>query len=383
MAVSPEWVLRSPGEIQDTDGSNPIALICATGAPDGSDDPMKSAGVGSLYFRPSQADDTTPLYVKVDLDNADEDWVQVLIDKDLATHTIASAWTLFEGSGKLYLRDSGQSIYSPAANVGALALGASADVWKFGDVAGLNYLQLDYAGELTLVGTARLNQRAAFELFDDFLYRVIDETTTSWILNKGSDGAAADPAVDIQERGAIVLTTGTGDGTTAADGSQIICAIPVQADSGGLVVEARLHINTAITNVAVNFGLTDVTTLEEPFSNAADVITSNATDAACFVYDSDATTKTWWMCAVDSDADDSGDATSGTAPVADTYQTLRIEVSANGNSIKFYIDGTLVGTLSDAGITPSVNLYATVIACGDGTASKTVDVDYLYVGHTR
>ena len=136
--------------------------------------------------------------------------------------------------------------------------------------------------------------------------------------------------------------------------------------------------------MSVCAGLTDSTSLEEPFSIATDTITSTASDAACFVYDDGATSKTWFACAVDGNTDDTGNATTGSAPVADTYQTLRIEVSADGATIAFYVDGVLKKTLSGAaGVSPDVNLYATVIACATTTASKTVDVDYIYVGHNR
>jgi hypothetical protein len=171
----------------------------------------------------------------------------------------------------------------------------------------------------------------------------------------------------------------------AEDGSQLVCHIPVQADGGGLVFETRLHINTAITNVAVNAGLTDNTGLEEPFTIAGgDAITSVADDAVCFTYDTSADTDEWFALATDSTTDDAGCATTGTAPTADTYQKLRIEISSDGATINFYIDDTLELTLSgDAGVSPDANLYATVIACGDGTASKTLDVDYVYFGVQR
>jgi hypothetical protein len=229
------------------------------------------------------------------------------------------------------------------------------------------------------------NYYRKFNIFDDFIYQAIAETDTPWILNKGSDGQAADPAISAAERGVIRLTTGNNSGDTADDASQIVCAIPVQADSGSLVVEARLKINTAITGVSVNFGLTDSTDLEEPFTIATTTVTSVATDAACFVYDDGATAKQWFACAVDSDVDDTGNAALGAsvAPVADTYQRLRIEVSTDGNTINFYVDGTLVKTLTGGGITPNTNLYATVVANSTTTASKTVDVDYIYVSHNR
>lgn len=228
-----------------------------------------------------------------------------------------------------------------------------------------------------------LTQRT--EVFDDFnTYQAgFTELDHPWILNSGADAQALDPNITAAEGGVMRLVTGDADGTTANDGSQIVLAVPVQADSGGLVFETRLKIATAITTVSVFAGLTDSTALEEAFTNSADVITSTASDGCGFLYDTDATTDDWWAVAVDSDVDDTGNASTGTAPVADTYQTLRMEVSADGNTIAMYIDGVLEATLAGGGVSSDVNLYATVIACATTTTSKTVDVDYVYVGHTR
>jgi len=382
MAVEPTTTHRSPIQLDDTDGANSSALIIATGDPDGAADPMASAGKSAIYFNADESDDEMGIWAKVDEADADDDWVRVLLANCSTAVDINGDWEWQTDTG-IFFRDAGQFIYSPAANTAALALAASGDTWRIGDMASSNYLYVDFQGELHCTGTAKINSRDVFEIFDDFTYRAIAETYTPWILNSGTDPQAIDPAISAAEGGVLLMTTGDDTGATAVDATQIICHIPVQADSGGLVFETRLHINTAITNVSVFCGLTDVTTLEEPFTNAADVITSNATDACGFLYDTDATTDEWWMCAVDSDTDDSGNAATGTAPVADTYQVFRVEVSSNGNSIAYYIDGTLEGTLTNVGVTETANLYATVIACGDGTASKTVDVDYIYVGTQR
>lgn len=262
----------------------------------------------------------------------------------------------------------------------------SFDLKVYGEAAnGADYLHWDASvSEFKTVGSAKVNLRSRFELFDDFLQQTLAETDTPWILNSGNDAEAIDPAINAQECGVVRVTTGDADGTTANDGSQLICHIPVQGDSGGLVFEARLHINTAVTDISVCVGLTDVTGLEEPFTIAGGSITSTATDAVCFVYDTAATTDEWFACAVDGDTDDTGNVTTTVAPTADTYQVFRIEVSADGATIAFYIDGTLRITLSGAaGVSPDVNLYATVIACATTTTSKTVDVDYIYVGHDR
>lgn len=276
---------------------------------------------------------------------------------------------------KLQFRDTGIYINS----------GADGKITIFADGTGIDDITLDGSVQVAdfLEPQKGITRSHYYEIFDDFNYQTITEADTPWILNSGADAQAIDPAINAQERGVIRLTTGDADGTFANDGSQFACHIPVQADSGGLVFETRLHINTAITDVSVFAGLTDSTSLEEAFSNSADVITSTASDGCGFLYDTDATTDDWWTVAVDTDVDDTGNASSGTAPVADTYQILRLEVSADGNTVTFYINGVLEATLTGGGISPDVNLYATVSACATTTTSKTVDVDYVYVGHTR
>jgi hypothetical protein len=254
-----------------------------------------------------------------------------------------------------------------------------------------SYLTVDTTNDFERVKTGKpldtrqgIDHSTYWELFDDFNYQSgFTEADHPWVLNKGSGGTAADPAVSGSAYGVITLTTNDDDGTTAVDASGLVGATPVQAEDGNLVFETRLHIDTAITNVAVNAGFTDQTGLEEPFSISGSSYTSNAADAAVFCYDTSATTDEWHACAVDGDTDDTGCGTFGVAPAAGTYQTLRIEVGAAGGTILFFVDDTLEKTLTGGGVSPDVNLYPTVIACGDGTSVKTVDVDYVYVGVTR
>lgn len=231
--------------------------------------------------------------------------------------------------------------------------------------------------------TSAANPTARFRLFDDFLYQTITEADTPFIFNSGSDSWGLDPLISIQECGAVRLTSGDAGSGVAADGSQIVCAIPVQADSGGLVFETRLRINTAVTDIQVFAGLTDVTTLELPASVSGTTITTTLSNGVGFVYDTGATTDQWYCIGVDGDTDATGNGLSGEVPVADTYQRLRIEVDADGEGAKFYIDGNLVGTLTAAACAASTNLYATVVIDSTTTTSKTVDIDYILVEHDR
>ncbi len=222
-------------------------------------------------------------------------------------------------------------------------------------------------------------------LFDDFNYQTIAETDTPWILNSGS--GASDAAINAQAGGVIRLTSGGSNTNMATDGVQVICAVPVQIQNGGVSVECRLHINTAITNSVVNFGLTDDTsTVEMPATiGGGDAITTNAADAVVMCYDSAADTDQWFGIAVDSDTDDTGNATLGVAPTADTYQVLRIDfLDTGGAGIEFFVDGTRRLALSgDAGVSPNVNLYAIVAVDENSAAAQVVDVDYIKVVSNR
>ena len=184
--------------------------------------------------------------------------------------------------------------------------------------------------------------------------------------------------------GILVLNTGDNSGVLADDGSQLVYSVPMFIENGGVDVECRLRILDSITGVSVNFGVTDSISLEEPFTIAGTTKTSNATDACCFVYDDGATTKEWFTCAVDSNTDDSENTALGIAPVANTWQILRLNISPSGNYVRFYVNDILVRGSADAsgGVSPDVPLYITIVANSTTTASKIVEVDYIKISYS-
>ncbi len=230
----------------------------------------------------------------------------------------------------------------------------------------------------------KLSPETTYQSFHDFNELAIVEADSPFIFNAGSDDLAIDPAINVQERGVLRVTAGDGDGTAAVDGSQVCLVVPVQADSGALAFECRLNI-TDITLCSVYVGLTDITTLEEPMSVSGTTLTTNATDAAGFVFDTAMTTDEWWMAGVDTNVDATGSGTTSTAPVNAVYQVLRCEIDSTGTTAEFFIDGTSVGSLTANVCDASTNLYFTVFANGDGSnaTAATVDVDYILVEHTR
>ena len=221
---------------------------------------------------------------------------------------------------------------------------------------------------------------SAMYWFDDFIG---DTVLAQYTEASGTDAEAVQTIVE-EQFGVYQLTSGNAGVNTAGDAEQISLSLEWQADQGALVFEIRLHLDTAITTVELCVGLTDTVALELPFTNATDTITSVASDAVAFCFDTNATTQEWFVLGVAGDTDATGNGASGTAPVADIYQTLRIEIDDGGADCRFYIDGVLVGTLTANCITTTVALAPVIVISSAQTAtSHVVDVDYLLVGAAR
>ena len=220
-------------------------------------------------------------------------------------------------------------------------------------------------------------------LFDDFHGAALDANI--WDLDSGSDAGALDPAINAQVGGAIRLTAGDAAGTTfTVDGSTITQQnLSWSIDKGAMIFETRLKINTDEDDASVFIGMTDAmaaTTLEAPFSLAVATLTSNATDAFGFLYDSAATAANWHAVGVDTDVDDTA-VDSGVPPVADAWQKFTITVTAAGVA-KFYIDEVLVCTLT-APATLTTALTPIITLMSRTTTAKTADADYIAVEQGR
>lgn len=214
-------------------------------------------------------------------------------------------------------------------------------------------------------------------LFDDFQGDVIAD---QWSAAQGSDGQGAVAAIVAGEHGGVVrLTSGDAGTGTAADGSVLTHALNWKASAGGLYMRARLRINTSVASVCVNVGFTDVlatTTLEMPITISGTTLTTNASDAAVFVFDTAQTNDYWHTQGVKANSD-TAIANTEVAPVADTYTTLEIFIDTSGTAT-FYIDGVLEGQVANA-VTAATALTPVVAVETRTTAVKVVDVDYIEV----
>lgn len=178
--------------------------------------------------------------------------------------------------------------------------------------------------------------------------------------------------------GEVVLLTGDGAaGTMAVNGVLIYGDRAFQASSNvnPLVYECRLFVDD-ITNVVLFAGFTDASTLEMPFTlGASDTLTSNATDAVGFLFDTNADTDNIWLVGVDSNVDATHQDTSQ-AYVASTYITLRLEVGSAGEA-NFFINGVSVGSEMTNAVASNIHLRPSVSAFSRNTTQKTIRVTHI------
>lgn len=210
--------------------------------------------------------------------------------------------------------------------------------------------------------------------WDDFRRSSINP---QWTLANGSDAQAADAVVAGGDR--VDLVTGDAGTGFAADGTLMtsiaLGTIAARTSGKPWVIPFKVKIS-AITNVSFFVGLTDTAAFEEVASLSSTTFTTTATDAAIILFDTGATTDTTRLVAVNTNTD-ATHVDTGAAPVADTYESWRLEINSSGD-VAYYKEGTLVGTLL-AALSTAVPLYFVAGATARSTASRTLSLDYAGV----
>lgn len=257
--------------------------------------------------------------------------------------------------------------------------------------AGPNYELMARRGVLALGDTGQqymYGPQRVTSLFDDFVgaAQVFSTTVVSgWLSRKGTTNAV-DWTVTAASGGTVVGKVGDTTASMAVSGVQLDSGLNWKANQGNLVFEARVKTGI-ITNIAIFVGLTDqVSALEMPVQSAAsaDTITTNATDAVGFMFDTSMATDTWWLVGVANDVDATKQ-DGVVVPVADTYATFRIELSSAGVAT-FYYNGTAIGTAMTAAVTATVALTPVIAAFNRTTtngATTIVTADWVYVSADR
>jgi hypothetical protein len=233
--------------------------------------------------------------------------------------------------------------------------------------------------EMVVGAGARLRTTPVVSYFTDFLGDALEDELLAGV-GSGTGNAVA---LSIGAGGRVEIKTASDDGAIGANGSSLgLGGLNWRADQGGLFVEARLQLD-AITNVMVFIGFTDAlgSTVEAPiFLNAAD-LDSDADNACGVIFDTDGTTKQWCHGGVKATTD-TAPAYSGTAPVAATYATVRVEVSAAG-AVQGFIDDVPIGPPVANAVTAATPLVPIIFAANRAGAARNVLVDYLWVQGNR
>lgn len=216
-------------------------------------------------------------------------------------------------------------------------------------------------------------------LFDDFLGR---ELSTQWTSLKGSHASAVDYTVSGGEDGITFGRTGANaTDTMANNGLQLVGGTNFKASKGNLVFETRVKsLNVDFFQLFVGF--TDSESLEMPFSlGSEDALTSTASNAVGFLFDTEADTDNWFSVGVKSNTD-ATHSDLGSAPVGNTYDTLRVEINAD-EVARFYLNGSKVGPDMSAAVSGSASLVPTVAALSHAAAYRQVTIDYIFVQQDR
>jgi hypothetical protein len=211
-----------------------------------------------------------------------------------------------------------------------------------------------------------------------------DLVADEWNYVEGTDSSTAAGVVVENVNGTFVITPGDSAGTVAADYAALNAGLNWKANQGDLVFQARVKL-AEITSVSAFIGFSDTKALESPIYSAAsaNTLTSDATDAVGFMFDTAMGTDNWWAVGVANDVDATAQ-NLGVAPVADTYETFRIEIGSTGIA-KFFRNGAEIGSGAMTGaVTPTVALtpYFGVRPLS-AAAGKLLTIDYSLVSALR
>ena len=241
--------------------------------------------------------------------------------------------------------------------------------------------------------------RGFWRFFDDFETATIGTTSVTTGYRWASSADAGDTAF----APSAVAGVGTAArATTAATDANMVelawALLPFRAQDGEMHMEARVKIDV-ITNVRLVVGFSDDSsedTNNPPITISGTTPTTNASTAACWVFDTDQTTDNWHVFWVDDDTNSlqtigtssTGDsqANVGIAPVAATYETLGVHIydagSGNQTRMEFSRNGRVYKTIV-SGIDRDALMTVGVWMQNASATVHIVDVDYIDVWGSR
>ena len=233
--------------------------------------------------------------------------------------------------------------------------------------------------EMVVGAGGRLNTTPIVQWFSDFLGDALEDE----ILAGVGSGTGNAVALSVGVNGRAEIKTSSADAAIGANGSSLsLGALNWRADQGGLMMEARIQVDN-IAGEMVFVGFTDAlaSTVEAPiFLNAAD-LDSDADNACGVLFDTAGTTAQWCQGGVKATTD-TAPAYSGAAPVAATWYTVRVEVSAAG-AVQGFVNDVAIGPAVANAITVTTPVCPIIFVANRGAAARNVLVDYLHVQANR
>jgi hypothetical protein len=164
-------------------------------------------------------------------------------------------------------------------------------------------------------------------------------------------------------------STSTGRAALGFGGAQ--SAASLRFGQQELIFGVRQHI-WVLGTVTENFTM---------WTGFMDIITAAPTRGCFFRYNYAVNSGRWEFCTVDGGATTATD--TGVAPTAGVYQVMEIKVNRAGTSVTFYIDGTLVGTITSGiptGTTGLLAMSSLIRSAGVGTGgSGNTPIDAIYM----
>ena len=228
-------------------------------------------------------------------------------------------------------------------------------------------------------------------LLDDFMGALLNADHWLSTVSGTVGGTAPTSVIPLVTSGAVGgvfrMTSPNVTGTKAGNQSGIAGAAQWLPTAGGLAMQVRFKLSTATTSRSLFFGFTNAArnAATSPLTRAISSNTAGtgSTEVVGVMLNTDATEGTVYQLASIKAAGTPVLITTTLAPVADQYETWRVEINAAGVA-RFYRNGIVVqqGTTLIS-LTAAANLVP-VFYCGDivGTG-KVTDIDYIHVVQNR
>jgi len=221
----------------------------------------------------------------------------------------------------------------------------------------------------------RIKGKACAENFSDFdsMLNYLGFTNTPY--TKNCAGTGVDAALDTPVSGRIgILTMNTG--STSSGRAAITCEVGKPqfiGANGELLFEACIYLSALSTSsdrYYLNLGFICIVNGEQ-------------NNGYYFEYDDSASTN-WRACAAKSYSRTKSTGGSPVSVAATTWTTLSIVVNAAGTSASYYVNGTLLATLTTNLPTGTTNAFGVGVAIMKtiGTTNRFISTDYVYYKNT-